>query len=48
MPFETYKQMWETEDLEDHYTYEAEQDYLEWEALVTRRKRLEDNLTWLP
>lgn len=41
MPFEAYKQVWETEDREEHYTYEAEQDYLQWEALITRRKRLD-------
>jgi len=40
MPFEAYKQIWETEDREEHYTRQAEWDYLEWEALVTRRKRL--------
>ena len=40
MPFEAYQRIWETEDREEHYTYEAEHDYLEWEALSTRRKRL--------
>jgi hypothetical protein len=40
MPFEEYKQIWETEDREEHYTHQTEWDYLEWEALVTRRKRL--------
>lgn len=48
MTFEEYKEIWETEDREEHYTHEAEQDYLEWEALVTRRKRLEESLAWLP
>ncbi len=46
--FDAYKELWETEDREEHYTYEAEQDYLEWEALITRRQRLEENLGWLP
>ena len=40
MPFEAYKQIWETEDREEHYAYQTEWDYLEWESLVTRRKRL--------
>ena len=40
MSFEAYKQVWETEDHEEHYTHQAEWDYLEWESLVTRRKRL--------
>ena len=48
MPFETYKQIWETEDREEHYTYEAEQDYLEWEALVTRHRRFLESFAWLP
>jgi hypothetical protein len=48
MPFEEYKKVWETEDREEHYTYEAEQNYLEWEALATRRKRLVESFAWLP
>jgi hypothetical protein len=48
MPFEAYKQVWETEDREEHYTHQAEWDYLEWEALVTRRKRLVESFAWLP
>jgi len=48
MPFDAYKQIWETEDLEEHYAYQTEWDYLEWESLVTRRKRLTENFAWLP
>jgi len=48
MPFAAYKRIWETENREEHYTYEAEQDYLEWEALVTRHKRLMKSFAWLP
>jgi hypothetical protein len=44
MPFAAYKKRWETEDSPQDYAYDAEQDYLEWEALVTRRKRLEESL----
>ena len=40
MLFEAYKRIWETEDREEHYAYEAEQDYWKWEALITRRRRL--------
>jgi len=40
IPFEAYRQIWETEGREEHYTHQVEWDYLEWEALVTRRKRL--------
>ena len=40
MSFEAYKRIWETEDREEHYAYQTEWDYLEWESLVTRRKQL--------
>jgi len=40
MSFDKYKHLWETEDRPEHYSYEAETDYLEWEALVIRKKRL--------
>ncbi|MFH1907792.1 MAG: hypothetical protein ABIL11_10510 [Chloroflexota bacterium] len=46
--FEAYKQIWDSEDRQEHYTFEAEQDYLDWEALVTRFRRLEANFAWLP
>ena len=48
MPFSAYRQVWETKEQETHYDYEVEQDYLEWEALVTRHARLEKSLAWLP
>jgi len=48
MSFEAYKQLWESQDREEHYAYAKEWDYLEWEALVTRRKRLEASFAWLP
>lgn len=46
MSFDEYKRLWETEDRSEHYTYEVEMDYLEWEALVTRQKRLEGVYAW--
>jgi hypothetical protein len=46
--FAEYKHLWEAEDRPEHYTYEAEMDYLEWEALVTRQERLRNVHTWLP
>ncbi len=48
MSFEAFKQRWETQDREEDYAYARESDYLEWEALVTRRKRLETSFAWLP
>jgi predicted transcriptional regulator len=41
MPFDAYKRKWEVEDDPEHYSYEREMDYLEWEALVTRKERVE-------
>ncbi|MEK7277146.1 MAG: hypothetical protein AAB427_07340 [Chloroflexota bacterium] len=48
MPFDAYRKIWESEDRQEHYAYEAEQDYLEWEALVTRQKRFTEAFAWLP
>jgi len=48
MSFEAYEQLWESQESEEHYAYANEWDYLEWEALVTRRKRLEARFGWLP
>jgi hypothetical protein len=48
MPFEAYKRLWDSEDRPEHYAFEAEKNYLEWEALVTRRSRLEASFAWLP
>jgi hypothetical protein len=47
MAFEEYRQRWESEDRDDDYHWEVERDYLEWEALVTRRRRLKDVYGWL-
>ena len=48
MSFEAYKQIWDSQDRDEHYGYVTERDYLEWEALVTRRTRLEASFAWLP
>ena len=48
MPFEAYRHIWNTEENEAHYTFEAEDDYLMWEGAVTRHKRLSENFAWLP
>ena len=39
--FEEYRRRWETEERDEDYTWEAERDYLEWESLVTSKRRLE-------
>ncbi len=47
MSFDEYRRLWESEDRYEDYRWEAERDYLEWEALVTRKRRLEDVYGWL-
>ena len=47
MPFDEYRDRWESEDRDEDYRWEAERDYLQWEALVTRKRRLEDIYGWL-
>ena len=41
VPFEQYKQRWEAEENEAGYSWDAERDFLEWEAFVTRKQRLD-------
>ena len=47
MFFDEYKQGWESEDRDEDYQWESERDYLEWEALITRKHRLKDTYSWL-
>jgi len=46
MSFAEYRERWESEDRPEDYTWDAESDYLDWEALVTRKQRLE-SYQWL-
>lgn len=48
MSWDAFRERWQAEDREEDYAWEAERDYLEWEGLVTRKKRLEDVYGWLP
>ncbi len=48
MSFEAYRQIWNSEEKDEHYTFEAENDYLMWEGAVTRHKRLNESFAWLP
>ena len=45
--FDEYRQRWESQDRDEDYAWEAERDYLEWEAAVTRKQRLESVYSWL-
>lgn len=48
MSFDAYHHLWENEDRPEHYSFEAEDDYLMWEGLVTRRNRLVGNIARMP
>jgi hypothetical protein len=47
MTFEEYRERWECEERDDDYRWDAEQDFLSWEALTTQRRRLEGMSLWL-
>ena len=47
MVFDEYRQRWESEDHDEDYRWDAERDYLAWEALVTQKNRLENVYSWL-
>jgi len=40
LPFDSFKQAWEADEIEDRYSFEVETDYWEWEAAVTDESRL--------
>ena len=48
MSFEAYHRKWEADKREELFGYEAEWDFLDWEGLVTRHKRLAESFAWLP
>ena len=44
MGFEEFKQEWEDGDIEGKYSHGVESDFWEWEALISRKKVIEDAL----
>ena len=42
MSFEQFDVRFQAEELPNPYGYEVEQDYLEWEGLLCRRRRLQE------
>jgi len=42
MSFEQFDVRFQAEDFPNQYSYEVEQDYLEWEGLLCRRRRLQE------
>lgn len=47
MSFEQFEIRFQAEELPNQYSYEVEQDYLEWEGLFCRKRRLQEVGDWL-
>ena len=47
MSFEQFDVRFQAEALPHQYSYEVEQDYLEWEGLLCRKRRLQEVGDWL-
>ena len=44
--FPVFEQRFQNGDIPDAFSYKVESDYLEWEGLLSRKKRAEDLLQW--
>jgi hypothetical protein len=47
MTFEQFEARGRSGDLQDRSSYQTEQDYFDWDGLVTRQQKLRDILQWL-
>jgi hypothetical protein len=47
MYFWQFDERFQAEELPNPYSYEVEQDYLEWEGLLCRKRRLQEVRDWL-
>jgi hypothetical protein len=47
MSFEQFDRRFQAEKLPNQYSYVVEQDYLEWEGLLCRKRRLQEVRDWL-
>jgi hypothetical protein len=47
MSFEQFDVCFQVEALPNQYSYEVEQDYLEWKGLFCRQRRLQEMGAWL-
>jgi hypothetical protein len=47
MPFEQFESLGEQGKLPDRFSFAVESDYLEWDGLVSRKKKLENMAQWL-
>jgi len=47
MHFEQFQARGQAENIPNQFSYEVESDYLEWDGLTSRKKKLEKILQWL-
>ena len=47
MPFEKFETSGRNGDLPECFSYSVEQDYFDWDGLVTRQRKLKEILQWL-
>ena len=47
MPFEQFESLGKQEKLPNQFSFAVESDYLEWDGLVSRKKKLENMAQWL-
>ncbi len=47
MSFIEFDQKFQAKEISDQFGYMVESDYLEWEGLISRYKRLEEILRWV-
>jgi|Deesub1362A_J573_1020465.scaffolds.fasta_scaffold03965_4 predicted DNA-binding protein YlxM (UPF0122 family) len=47
MKFEEFKDRWERGEICNRFSYEVEKDFWEWEALISRKKKLEEAIKCL-
>lgn len=47
MTFAEFKKKWKEGKIKNKFSYGIEKDYIEWETLDTRKKKLEEASAWL-
>ncbi len=47
MPFEQFQAYGQAENIPNQFSYKVESDYLEWDGLTSRKKKLEKIKQWL-
>ena len=47
MSFEQFQNRGQTESIPQQFSYEVERDYLEWDGLISRKRKIEGIRQWL-